>query len=128
MTRLPRRLYEWPTASMNEGRGNTALGIMILLCLAHLRRCKRLWLQRILMGEVEVVQPLPVLRIERIVPHLLQQHIKLGSGADRCGFRMASRGTQIRDDDGSRARFPRVIRPVLRQANYPRADVACLFE
>ena len=48
---------------MNEGRGNAPLGTLILLCLAHLRGCEWFWLQRILMGEVEVVQPLPILRI-----------------------------------------------------------------
>lgn len=76
MTRLPRRWYECPTAWMNGGRGNSALGLSSLPCLAHLHRGEWLRLERILMGEVEVVQPLPIRRIEHIVPHLLQQRVE----------------------------------------------------
>src|SRR5215470_19276288 len=107
---------------MNEGRGNAPLGIVMLLCLAHLRGGEWLWVQRILMGEVEVMQPLPVLRIEGIMSHLLQQRIEVGRGVDRRRLGMASRSAPIRDDDGPRARFPGVICPVLRQTNHPRAD------
>ena len=80
------------------------------------------------MGEVELPQSLPVLRIERLVPHLLQQRVELGRGADRRGLRVASGRGQIGDDNRPHAGFPFVIRPVLRQANHPRADVARLFE
>ena len=80
------------------------------------------------MGEIEVMQPLPVLRIERLVPHLLQQRIELCRGADRRRLRVASRRVQVSHDNGSHARVARVVRPVLRQANHTRADIARLFE
>ena len=58
------------------------------------------------MGEIEVMQPLPVLRIERLVPHLLQQRIELCRGADRRRLRVASRRVQVSHDNGSHARLP----------------------
>src|SRR4029453_18014679 len=92
-------VYEWAIASMNEGRGNAASGISLLLYLANLGGGEWLWLERILMGEVKAMQALPVFRIECIMPHLLQQRVKLGGGADGRGLRVSSRRTQIRNNN-----------------------------